>query len=408
VLLAERLERRPLADVTAPAPVFVAAVPPKVSAPPAEAIPAAGEATAQLDASVTTVPPPEIAILWVLCDGTDRFSLYGSHPDVELPRAHTQHMQRPGRLNLSSLARKEGGKAARNIYYLMLKWSQSKPELSKWIWQLREAQADSLNLVIADLTGYDIPWELFFVAQPDGSSGILGATVPVTRLHIRTEEFDLWPEPANCEGGSIAYVDSKLTSAETERASVAGIETVATLADLRTALREGREAPCALVYVACEGFFHDELDELALGRKGDSLSFMDLDMDGQLRLLLDASCIVILNACESARPSLDPVLNDASPNGFPRLLMDRGAGGVIGTVGLVDNAVAAGVGRRLIDSARSAEGLVPADALRLMRAEVAEEIHSIADVTPRFFYPYMYLWFGNPYTRLRLTQGGGE
>jgi CHAT domain len=408
VLLAERLERRPLADVTTRAPVFVAAAPPRVSAPPPEALRPVGEATAHVDAAVTTVLPPDIAVLWVLCDGEDRFSLYGSHSEVELPYAHTQHMQRPGQLNLSSLARDEGGKAAPDVYYLMLKWSQSKPELSKWLGQLQEAQGDSLNLVIADLTGYDIPWELFFVAQPDGSNRILGATVPVTRLHIRTEGGDLWPGPAICEGGSIAYIDPGLTSAEAERATLAGAEPLPTLADLRWALRDGRPVPCALVYVACEGSFDKELTKLALGREGDRLSFRDLDMDGQLRLLLTAPCIVFLNACESVRPALDPYLNDASPNGFPQLLMARGAGGVIGTVGLVDSTVAAEVGRRLIDSARSPEGLVPADALRRMRAEAAEEIHSLADVTPRFIWPYMYLWFGNPHTRLRLIQGGED
>jgi hypothetical protein len=406
LLLANRIAFLPLSELAVQAPEFHEAIRPPPLAMPEETVGTAVEILDAVEAPVGLELPPEVAVLWIRTHGIDQFSLRGANKRVQLPTTHTHYMQRPEGLSLSTLARDHGGKAAKVVYGLMRRWSRTKPELSRWLSALLERFGADLQLVVADDTGFDIPWELFcLVDDSDGPTRIVGTLVAITRLQSLPSRRVLDESPAECRGGVLAYVDDNLSSAAEERQSLRGTEPVANLAALRTALRDGLSSPCALVYVAANASFHDSLDELAIGRAGDRLTWMDLDLEDRLLLLRGAACIVFLNACESAKPAMDPVVNDRYPSGFPELFLRRGAGGVIGTAGLVDSTVAAYIGRQVLEKARIGNGSSPAEILRELRAEAASEIRSPDDIQPRFLWPFMYQWFGHPLSRLHLTDG---
>jgi hypothetical protein len=410
-MLAERLAELPVAMTTTGLPRPAPAVRQTDPMPPPDAAQPEAEVIDERPMSLDVALPQEVAVLWVQIHGDETYSLRGANPVVSLPFTQNRHLNKPA-LSLGQLAREgQGGVRPHHIYQKMRQWSRTKAPLSAWLNTLREAFGGDLHLVIADDTGFEIPWELFFINQEGSATGdVLGATVAITRWQTLDEGSDLLAEdPAVCRGGAIAYIASTLKTVEQERRRFPPPASYDSMQRLREALRSDNGEDCALVYLACQGWYSPDMVEFALGsERDDRVSLIDLYEPDALALLRTTNCIVFLNACNSARPALDPALNDDLPRGFYELFLNRGARGVVGTFGLVDDHAAEEVARRLIEGARAApDGLCLSKALQELRAEEAARIHRDEDVEARFLYAFMYGYFGHPLTRLRLEGGQG-
>ena len=67
------------------------------------------------------------------------------------------------RLSLGDLAT-GSGLSPEDLYDMMLEWSGGEDRFIEWLQRLRAAVGDDeLRLVIWDTTGFDIPWELFYM-----------------------------------------------------------------------------------------------------------------------------------------------------------------------------------------------------------------------------------------------------
>jgi hypothetical protein len=292
----------------------------------------------------------------------------------------------------------------------MRQWSRYKEPFLRWIEALRERFGSRLHLIIADDTGFDIPWELVFLSEEgDVGASLLGSVVPVSRWQPVHGSNDVLREPpATCTGPAVAYVSSSISTASTERATFRDHSPLRSTNELRTRLRQEDAREFALVYMACEGSFSNDISECSIGspEEPERISLLDLDTPRELRALAHVECLVFLNACESVRPALDPNVNDGHPRGFHELFLRRGARGVIGTTGLVDSTVAAEIAEQFVERASAPGGIAPSLELHEIRRREAQSIIDDSDATAHLLWVFMYAYFGHPLTRLHLTAGG--
>ncbi len=96
--------------------------------------------------------------------------------------------------------------------------------------------------------------------------------------------------------------------------------------------------------------------------------------------------------------------------GFIELFLAKGARGVIGTLGAVGDSHAANFAHDLIQESLRSPNLSVAALLRKLRLRVVENLPeqpTTQDLLP-FIYTFMYVYYGNPMTVLRLTPPGGQ
>ncbi|WP_425553519.1 CHAT domain-containing protein [Dactylosporangium salmoneum] len=134
------------------------------------------------------------------------------------------------------------------------------------------------------------------------------------------------------------------------------------------------------------------------------------------QLTLRASrTLVLLNACGSARLLGDDRLGEELTRSFAEIFLRRGARGVIATTGDVRKLVSAEFVQQLLMGTEQHDVSVPT-ALRAYRARLAADVkHGERDDARAearlvaFFNGFMYLYFGNPHTLLRMIpKAAGE
>ena len=343
------------------------------------------------------------ALLQVQRDG-EGLRLRGTNSAIELPWTGGARYGRP-QLALGSLTDDEGESAVdpRDIFDLMPEWSRTHDEITDWINDLRTRFGDEdLCLVVWDDTGFEIPWELLWLDSRPAvglPSGWLGALVSVTRwttIH-RDGRNPYTDEPEDCAGHVVAYLDEAMRGDFQALRPFCG-EAFSDVFQFITRLQDGR-GPLSLVYMACHGQHGAKATRLQLG----GLHLRDLHVP--LTLISQSHSLVFLNACHSARLIIDPHMNDSLLRGFAESFLRQGAGAVIGTAGKIGTDNARDAARAIIEELTRDDQRPVAVVLRDMRARAALEVP--ASVTnPRqllpFLYRFMYVYFGNPCTRLRL------
>jgi hypothetical protein len=343
------------------------------------------------------------ALLQVQRDG-ERFRVCGTNSMFELPWTGGERYSRP-KLALGSLTDDEDENAVdpRDIFDLMPEWSRTHDEITAWINDLRARFGDEdLRIVIWDDTGFEIPWELLWLdprPTDDLRPGWLGALVSVTRwttIH-RDGRNPYTDEPEECVGHVVAYFDEAMRGDFEALRPFCG-ESFSDVFDFIARLQIG-QGPLSLVYMACHGQYGAKATRLELG----GLHLRDLHVP--LTLIGDSHSFIFLNACHSARLMIDPHLNDAVLRGFAEGFLRQGAGGVIGTAGKVGTDNARDAAQVIIEALARCDQKPVAAVLRDMRAQAALEVPSPVE-NPRqllpFLYRFMYIYFGNPCTRLRL------
>ena len=301
-------------------------------------------------------------------------------------------------------------------------WSREEGRLNDWLNRFTlDAERDPAEfaLVVWDNTGFRIPWELFWLTDPDlrRRPNFLGALVTVTRwLDLRPLRFvqDFTQDAGRANGSVAAYLyehpDPDVGMArDKELLRHFQVTYEDRMSDLLTSLQSRDDAALALVYVACHGEFADGPGGCKLG--GLTLESASMQADEGFRRLHDRRTLVFLNACASGPVGQDSGrYNDGALRGFPKMFLETGAAGVLATAAPIESDFAHQVARGLFERLRPDPGLPVAAAVRDLRREAVDSLPKgiwRTDISPRqleaanatvqpVLYWFMYLYYGSP------------
>jgi hypothetical protein len=302
-------------------------------------------------------------------------------------------------------------------------WSREKKELVDWLNRLRgDAERDSteLELVVWDDTGFRIPWELFWLSDPEKrrNPNILGALMTVTRwLTIRTSNIvqDFTKDPGQASGPIAAYVHKDMAD-DMQLFRDFEVEYANSMGDLLTRLGDQNGAALAMVYAACDGEFGDRPGQSHLGWL--LLENANMAADYGFDRLHNRQTLVFLNACASGPVGEDrQTYNDGALRGFPKMFLETGAAGVLATAAPIENNFARQAAEDLFQLLRAKPSLPVARAVRELRQQAARSLDRriwLSDIPAReqleanktlaaVLRWSMYLYYGSPRMTISFT-----
>ena len=351
--------------------------------------------------------PPSVAVLRVYACGAKRYGVVGHHRDAELPPLPTREAPtRP--MQIEELT-------SRDFFDLMTEFSSTNVEIRKWLKEVRkgcEANGQELLLLIADHTVLGIPWEMFRLANT--SHDCLGSWVTTARWTKAIDDADedvlLTVGPDECSGGVVAYIDpderGKITADLQVVDELAAADTHDDLCKFQNLLKEER-GDCGLVYLLCHGFIAASVLDMQLGSRLKAANRVRLAVLRRLamRLLQQSQSVVFLNACDTGRPVEDrDYLCDHHRRDFCEMFLGKGARGVVATLDKVEVGHAARVAREFLELALEHPDWPVARLLRELRRRAVQALAEdpTDEQLERWFYTFLYVYYGNPLTVLRL------
>ena len=341
-------------------------------------------------------PTPGVARLNVMDDGSERFTLKGYGPYVGPLGKIKKEARRVPRISLADIAR-ERGHTPSEVRTLMRHWSRSHP-LSHWCGDLLRAGVQSI--VVTDVSGHEIPWEMLVIATPpSGAERYLGETMAVSRVScgaatVRdavTARRAVSPPP----GPILTYISAEMEAAETGAGSLESlrVEPSLTLQEFIGSLADGA-SHYGLVYIACHGTHSDSMFKVYLGslsHGGSRLLLSELsdELEGK-----ELHAPVFINACHSARLFRDREIHTVE--GFPAVFVSRGAPGVVGTTGEVSSKYAANFARDFLRDAAEHPNLPIPELLRRQRERVVQR-HAEGELDlGELVDAFKYVYYGQP------------
>jgi CHAT domain-containing protein len=303
-------------------------------------------------------------------------------------------------------------------------FSQKNTEARKirgWLVKLRALLKDQFSqdleyVVIHDRTDFEIPWEMLNLSQDEH----LGSSVVTVRWQdIQTLE-DAWDDTTkltpldiqagNCQGDIIAYTNTKDFAGVTDEISLLSKYNAQCIENVQEFLRKLHQvkSPVSLVFFASHGFLSEEVLDAALGEADQKhrVSFAEL-CGWDFKFLRSDRSIVFMNACHSGRLRRERQIT-GQRMGLATFFLERGARGVIGTMGEIEDRYAPKIAQCFLEEYQNAPNQSVATILRRMREQVLRNLQ--ADPSEEnwafFLFTFMYVYYGNPMTILRLTLGG--
>jgi len=300
-------------------------------------------------------------------------------------------------------------------------WKEDHDELKHWWqelarlrrWMNRLAETTDARLIVWDNTNFQLPWELYHVAeQPDGTpSGWLGAMVEVVRWTslLETGRETLYTAAKSGSTGSVLVLETEDITAQSD-----GIATLAEdygpppVRDMDTLLGElnRNDLRLGLVLVHCHGVNATNANEFRLAER--TLNEIE---DSPMAALKHSEAVVILNACNTAK--IVPVGPHAhrATRSFAEMFLRKGASSVIATLGKVGLDHTHEFTFQLLNATDDDRRIS-----RFLMHHRRTYVQRLADPTrddaryEQFFYSFMYVCFGHPDTTLEVTQStpGGE
>ncbi|WP_329084999.1 CHAT domain-containing protein [Streptosporangium sp. NBC_01469] len=361
--------------------------------------------------------PPGTAILKVWKDsdaGRESYGLQGvCCCGIALAYQRQPQQVRPSRLTLGDLIhRGDDGESPTKTLIRLRTWSKDASEgLKGFLSEIRRAHGDDVHMIIEDVTGYGLPWELLRHRDKGLAEAWLGALFPIARS-VGTPTTVV----TRCTGEILTYVAPDMAG---DRALLDRFRTTTRDVPLKTLVNvlDTEGDPVSLVYVACHGEYEktdtprSKADmRLIEGPRGSEhgISLREIHAHDLLRLE-QAGGLVFLNACHSARERVDPDLDNTTLRSFAKVFLDAGASGFIGTMGEVGREHGYDLAKALLETLTDNPDIPVAVALRDYRRRAAAPVVGVpreddneagARLLP-FFYAFMYAYFGNPKTTLR-------
>jgi len=366
--------------------------------------PAEGRGSSTVDPSQRL--PAAVAQLTVQRDGRDHFTVHGINQNCPLEKVSDNRYGKPKMVLAEMLEDLES--SPHDIISDLKEWSRTHDEIIGWINELRGKFGADLRLVIWDDGGFNFPWEMLWL---DGDSacglleGWLGSLVGIARwtsLHrdVRDPHSD---DPVHCAGQVLAYVDEAMEddySAFLEYTPQARDE-IKDLARFLARTTDPAER-FALLYVAAHGEYSPRRARLRLASR--SIGYWE----HKFGALKENAGLVFLNACHTGESVDDETFNDGLLRGFAQMFLLEGAQGVVATLGKVEDVHAREVAMRVVAALGSAYGAEVSVVIRDLRAQAVAEVEAdladnLANLRP-LFYAFMYVYFGNPATTVRLIK----
>ncbi|NEQ66207.1 MAG: CHAT domain-containing protein [Symploca sp. SIO2D2] len=313
-------------------------------------------------------------------------------------------------------------------------FSENKAEARQirgWLIRLRKTlkekfQQDLSCLIINDRTDFEIPWEMMDLSTNEH----LGASIPTVRWQDipdpdNLDEADrlipINPHRQECCGEIIAYATTKELTHVREEVKIINqfkANLFEEICEFSSYLPQVQH-DVALMYIASHGFFGDDISDVTFGEerkffnigKETRTSLMQLRY-WNFSFLKTCDTVVFMNACHSGRLRRDYEFQTSEfYMGFPTFFLKKGARGVIGTLEKVNDKYAAQIAHNFFQEYRSNPELSVPEILRNLRSQAAKKLQSGVTKPENwnlFFYTFMYVYYGNPMTVLRLTPSGGK
>ncbi len=281
---------------------------------------------------------------------------------------------------------------------------QSPKELLRWLQELLKLYPEQLCLIIVDDTNSEFPWEMM---QLDDKT-YLGASAIVVRW-VGVHCYGEWRKLNICtqqySGSVLAYLEEAGLTRTLEERQV--LDTLVatycqTTKDLKLRLSQTLNT-VSLVYLGCYGIFTHSIEHetavASLHNPSEQVVHIALE---SIETREGSRPIFFVNASHSARlfGSTDRRC------GLPEVLLARIADGYIGTLGSVGPKYAVETAQRILSAAHKHTDIQLAEVLRQLRAQAVRKIdinYTSKDDWHRFIYTFMYVYYGNPLARLRLT-----
>jgi hypothetical protein len=120
--------------------------------------------------------------------------------------------------------------------------------------------------------------------------------------------------------------------------------------------------------------------------------------------------IIFINACNSGRLLKDntKINNTDKRTGFATFFLKRGASGVIGTLSKVDDSYAAKISQKFFEEYEKDSNRPVAEIIRYLKEQSLKNYldKKTTENTYSFVFTFMYIYYGNPMTKLKLISPG--
>jgi len=284
--------------------------------------------------------------------------------------------------------------------------------IRKW---LNSLGGEVKYVVIYDRTDFEIAWEMFRLSE-DEHLGSSFTTIRWQDLQDPWDDDDRYIPmelcPTDCQGNIVAYANRKElqgVAAEVTLLARYKAECFENIKEFFSHLRQVR-SQVSLIFIASHGFLEEDSRAAALGEKsakGTRISLRELE-GRDLRFLKTWRSIVFMNACHSGRLQRDQRSQERL--GFATYFLQQGAAGVIGTMGEVKDEYAPRIAEDFLAEYRKSPSLSVAEVLQNIRAEALRKLQATEtdEHAYLFLFTFMYVYYGNPMTVLRLMPSGGQ
>ncbi|MEJ2165317.1 MAG: CHAT domain-containing protein [Desulfobacterales bacterium] len=281
------------------------------------------------------------------------------------------------------------------------------PAIIAWLNRLVESTPEPPPLLIVDLSGAEIPWEIIYLDPEDDQvdpKGFLGILTAVSRwdfvkIRGRFRDPDILAQEIR-QGSMISYIstgDVMHVEPEVEAVRLCGGQPFDRIETLLAALDEKR-SDVAFVHIASHGTF-DPDDPGAAAIQATDLEIKVKVLDGHdMWLIKQSHPVVFINACHSGRKGR----LGWSVCGHQEPFLRYGADGFIGVMGRVRSRAASRVAERLMTEIRRKEVLPVAEILRRIRLEAEEKAAASDENQKHFLDAFMYVFCGSPLKKVRL------
>lgn len=278
------------------------------------------------------------------------------------------------------------------------------PELSAWFSEMIQQHRGQCCIVIVDETAANVPWEMLEVDE----GKFLGAQVDVVRWtqaqYLKLRAILQLHDKEQHTGTLLAYVNAKDRAHAHHECPVLAHLTpriYESEEEMRPYLTPQELPKIGLIYLRYRGSFiyGNEPQQIRQAISNPYGKPVKIRFE-QVQALVGKRPMVFVNACHSAR------LYGNNSYGLVRILLARFASGYIGTIGSVEPSYAARVAHSILHNVSSTDDeVVLTELLRRLRQLVADRYTSnsaLLENKLEFVYTFMYVYYGNPYARLRL------
>lgn len=375
---------------------------------------------------VTQNLSPDMAILHVCAEGKEKYTAYGFKqgkspiyvPPTKKPDISPGASIERGQQELTDIGITDRIKGD------MADFSRNNQKIGKWLNSMYEKHRNNSQIVVADHTQYDIPWELLDMAPGSNGDRYLGSSFKTVRWNFRFEKWDdekkervpvpFRPEADVCQGKVVAYLEDrelKQEAIETELSTLGALEATVfkksengNMLDFENFL-EKNEQNHGLVYIACHGGFGNNTMWIGSEKDREARLYLVKLYDKVFKLVEKSQPLVFVNACHSGQLRANESIPDSLPRGFSNIFFEKGARGFLGTLGPVGNEYASKFMYNLVQRSKEHPELSLCEVLRDLRAEEVDQYRASIDAPgENFVYSFMYVFYGNPMMKLKLNE----